>query len=232
MRDLLVKIALKLGIYKQLVEINTAYSARKKSKSFHKYGLETLIQADKAFRLINVKMFLCFGTLLGAYREKNFIDHDCDLDVGVFANQRPDNLDEIMEKFGFRHKRQFYVKQTGIITEDQYEYKGVQIDIFYYFEKDNGDVYCYGARRHEYKEWKEANRTDGFPSVLWRCPATTFSEQEFLGHKFFMPDNIKNWLTSLYGATYMTPIKNWTDKDSKTDIIYHTERLYRRYYLK
>ncbi|PID94852.1 MAG: hypothetical protein CSA89_00400 [Bacteroidales bacterium] len=228
MRDIIVSIALKLGLYHLLVDIATAYNQRKLAKAFHRYGLETIIQADEALRSVGVNMFFAFGTLLGSHREKDFIAHDCDLDVGLLYEDRPENIDEVMARFGFKKKRQFYVKQTGLITEEQYEYKGVQIDIFYYFVAEDDKMFCYGARRHEHKEWKEANASDGFPSVLWYCPKTDFVEREFKGHLFWSPRNIEGWLTSLYGQNYMTPIRNWTDQDSKTDIVYHTERLYRR----
>lgn len=232
MRDFIVKQALKLGLYETLMNVSDYFTQIKANRLFRHYGLETLVQADKAFGSVNIQMFLNFGTLLGAYRDKGFIPFDLDLDVGVMARQRPENLDEIMQAYGFVKKKQLYIQETGRITEDQYLYKGLQIDVFYFFEDEIMSApncfYCYVARRHETKEWKEANRTDGFPCVLWPCKRTDFSQTDFLGHKFYVPNATKEWLSGIYGSDFMIPIKNWTVGERNTKIIHHTERLYRR----
>lgn len=228
MRELFVKMTRKLGLYQQFVNIDTYLRERKIQKAFKKYGIETLVEADKAFKSFNAEMFPTFGTLLGAYREHGFIAHDFDLDVGVLGAQRPDDIAEKMAKFGFKLTRQFYVKETGRVTEEQFEYKGVQIDVFYYFEMEPDKLYCYVARRHETKDWREANQSDGFPCVLWPCDKCTMEEVDFLGHPIKMPTLRKNWLSDIYGEDFMTPIKNWTAGTRKTVMIKHTERLYRK----
>lgn len=227
MRDLAVWFAQKLGLYHFFVKQLTKIENKKMAKRFHKYGLETLIQADKAFQSCGAKMFFAFGTLLGAFREHNFIPYDFDLDVGIMANERPDNLDEIMLSFGLTKKRQFFVKETGRITEDQYEYKGVQIDVFYQFEKDEDTIYSYVGRRHETKEWKEANRTDGFPCVIWEYEKSELRKTMFLEHEFFMPEKTELWLRTIYGEDFMTPIRDKSAANLASSPI-HFERLYRR----
>ncbi|MBP5456258.1 MAG: LicD family protein [Paludibacteraceae bacterium] len=228
MRGVLVKITKRLGLYQKFVQLDTYLREKKIQKAFKKYGLETLIQADRAFRSFNADMFLVFGTLLGAYRDNGFIAHDFDLDVGLLASQRPDDIAERMEKFGFRRVRQFYVKESGRVTEEQFEYKGVQIDVFYYFDMNPDKVYCYVARRHETKDWREANKTDGFPSVLFPCDKCEMEEVDFLGSKIKVPALRKSWLSDIYGEDFMTPIKNWTAGTRKTAVLKHTERLYRK----
>lgn len=230
MRKFIVKIACKLGLYKFFVKIDTYFVQQRQNKKFKKWGLETLIQADTAFESMGVKMFLIYGTLLGAYRDKSFIPYDCDLDVGVLYEDRPDNIMEIMSKFGLKLKRQFYIKETGVITEEQYEYKGVQIDVFYHFRKDSDTLYGYAARRHETKEWREANETDGFPCVIWPCTKCNFVKASFLGHNFYMPEKAALWCEEVYGEDFMTPVKNWTVGERKTRMQKTKQRLYRRYF--
>ena len=50
------------------------FKARK--KRFLKYGNETLLKAKKALESENLLFWLDYGTLLGAYREHDFIKHD------------------------------------------------------------------------------------------------------------------------------------------------------------
>ena len=228
MRDFLVKIALRLGIYNFAVEKLTKAIERKSRKAFHKHGLATLVKADKACCSVGTQMFLNFGTLLGAYRNHDFIPYDCDLDVGMMADKRPADFEKVMQQHGFALKKEFYDKNTGEITEDQFESDGVQIDFFYYFA-DGDDVYCHVAHRHETKEWKEANRTDGFPCVIRPCTNDEMERRTFLGHEFYMPKDTDRWLKSLYGNDYMTPIKGWQDTTPDIRIIHTGKRLYRRY---
>ena len=114
-RKIAVAITRKTGLYKWAVSVETKFSDKKKQHYFKKYGLEALIQADQAFRSVNSFIFLDFGTLLGAYRDKNFIAHDCDIDVGYLHDTAPENMPELLKSYGFEHKLQFYVNQFWVL---------------------------------------------------------------------------------------------------------------------
>ena len=98
MRDLIVKIALKLGLYKKLVEIDTWFINRKKNRSFTKNGEKTFIYLDEVCRNAGVRMIPIFGTQLGLFRDNGFIPFDNDIDAAVLDTDRPDNFVEIMRK--------------------------------------------------------------------------------------------------------------------------------------
>lgn len=238
MRDLLVKIAVKLGLYQQMMKIDTYFKERKEKKAMDKYGLETLVAADEVVSSFGGQMFLAFGTLLGAYREHDFIKHDNDIDVGLLASQRPDNMMDLMLKAGFKLRAQQYVKESGRIVVDRFERKDVGIDFFYFFDDDRfaGDsqyadnIYTYIGYRHETKDWREANATDGFPTIIKPQVRTSFSRRDFLGHSFFMPDAVEDWLIRLYGEHFMTPDPKWSLNDHKTRSFPSGERVYRRFY--
>lgn len=50
-----------------------------------------------------IRAFLCFGTLLGLVREKRFLPHDSDIDLGIFYDESgADRVYEILKREGYR----------------------------------------------------------------------------------------------------------------------------------
>ena len=229
MRDFVVKILVRLGLYKFVVEKINHLKEFFQARRVRKVGVETLREADVACEEVNVVMFPVFGTLLGAIRDKGFISYDYDLDIGVAPNVKPEMIHETMKKHGFALAKQMFIPTIGnAVTEETYYRKNVGIDVFYYFE-DGEDWYAYCPRKHEYKDWKEANVTDGFPVARSYVPKSEFEKIDFLGIQINVPVKAHEWLRDIYSDSYMTPIKNWEAKDYKTRIVPAKERCYRRY---
>ena len=229
MRDFLVKILLSCGLYRPMIKIINQIKFKQQVRKMRKNGLEMLCMADKAFNSMGVKAFLSFGTLLGAYRDKGFIAYDPDVDLGVLDANLPENMIEVMAKYGFQLHKQNHIPSTGKVIEDTYIYKGIHLDVFHYFEEDN-DYYTLVAQLHETKDWKEANASDGFPCEKVSVIKTDFHRQPFLGIEVYMPIKTHEWLVDMYSETYMTPIKNWSEEGHKTRRTKSTERSYRKLY--
>lgn len=228
MRDLVVKILVGIGLYKPIVEIINRVKFEVQARRMKRDGLAMLAAADKVFSEMGVKAFLTYGALLGAYRDHGFISYDPDIDLGILADDVPENIHQVMAKAGFQPYRQVVMAGTEQVVEETYIYKNLHLDIFYYIQEGQ-DLYSVIQRKHETKEWKEANATDGFPCDRSYVPACEFERREFLGLQIWMPVDTDGWLRAIYSDSYMTPIKNWNAKDGYITRIIHTqERSYRR----
>lgn len=229
MRDLVVKILVKLGLYKPCIKLITRIKFEVQARRMRRSGLEMLEQAEKAFDEMGVQAFLTYGCLLGAYRDHGFISYDPDIDLGILAENVPNNMDEVMSLYGFVPQRQIVLADHKTIVEKTYIYKKLHLDIFYYY-REGADFYSLIQRKHETKDWKEANETDGFPCDRSYVPACEMEKRDFLGLKVWMPVETDRWLCAIYSDSYMTPIKNWSAQDYKTRIVHTEERSYRKNY--
>lgn len=229
MRDFIVKILLRLGLYRPMIAFINQIKFKQQVRKMRKNGLEMLQMADQAFTSMGVQAFLTFGTLLGAYRDKGFIAYDPDVDLGVIDGNLPKNMYEVMAKHGFQLCKQNIISETNQVIEDTYIYKGIHLDVFHYFE-EGGDYYTLVAQLHETKDWKEANATDGFPCEKVSVVKTEFQRQNFMNIEVYMPIKTHEWLVDMYSESYMTPIKNWSEDDHKTRRSKSTERSYRKLY--
>ena len=230
MRDLVVKILISLHLYQPMIKFINQIKFKLQVRKMRKNGLEMLQMADKAFTSMGVQSFLTFGTLLGAYRDKRFIAYDPDVDLGVIDATLPNNMTEVMAKYGFELCKQNIIPETNKVIEDTYIYKGIHLDIFHYFEEDE-DYYTFVAQLHETKDWKEANATDGFPCEKVTVVKSEFQRKDFMGLEVYMPVKTHEWLVDMYSDSYMTPIKNWSEDDYKTRRTKATERSYRRLFI-
>lgn len=174
-------------------------------------ALNNLKDLDSIFRKNNISYWLQDGTLLGYYRERDFIAHDKDTDIGLFFKDfNLDILNEIL-KAGFRIKRVLGDKKDSLeITIFKNKLK---TDLFFYYErKDNPNVVYHcsfdrGRRRIDY-EYEKFN----------------IKEVKWFDHSFLVPNDELKFIITKYGTTWNVPNTNWGWAYSplnhvKTDII-------------
>lgn len=227
MRDLIVKILVKLHLYKPILEILNRLAFRVQARRMRNNGLAMLHSADEALTSIGMRPFLAFGTLLGAYREHGFISYDPDVDLGVFENEISPDMHSKLREAGFVLTRQIYMKGTNKVVEETYEYQKIHLDIFIY-QQEGDEWFSVIQHRHETKEWKDANATDGFPCERSYVPASELERIDFMGVSVYVPKNSDAWLRAMYSDTYMTPVKNWSPEKYSTRRVITGERSYRR----
>ena len=175
------------------------------SKVFHGVIYELFPKIKKTFDSMGVNYFLCFGTLLGAIREHDFIPHDDDLEIGVFGDEYSGIIEEKLLTIGFKRLLRYHVE-----TENPFPHEG-------YMEKySNGtiDIDLFVFSRTEEKYWCYTYLKDEWNSILtlklcWENDG--LEKIDFLGMNVPVPKYPEKHLAATYGETWNVPIVYWED---------------------
>ena len=167
-------------------------------------ALKNLIDLDKIFKSHKAPCWLQDGTLLGYYRENNFISHDLDTDMGMMFDDFSIEILEDTKKMGFEHSFLGYPDSCFEITFKRFD---VRTDLFFYYQKE--DFIYHSA-------FLEINRID------YHYKKFSLKEANFLGHNFIVPSNELKFITTKYGDSWEIPDKNWSYAYSPKNHFKHT----------
>lgn len=179
------------------------------NEAFKKEAVDVLRLYSETMRKNGLVFWLDYGTLLGYYREHDFIKHDFDLDTSAWYEDH-EQIKKALENAGFERVRYYYLKNRDGL-EECYKHRDytTTIDVFYYFNEGN-ESYCFSfnplvsmmKKRHLNKVQKSKARK-------WTFAKIQPVEAEFKGIKVYVPENTGAYLASTYGETFMTPIPNY-----------------------
>jgi len=171
-------------------------------------GLRNLVAVRDILQGAGIRVFLHWGTLLGAVREKDFIPHDNDIDVGFYYSDIDKflALGPVFEARGFE-----FITHDISNRVDGYIYKVI---------RDGVDIDLFPAREihHTFrgKLWLLNERTTVNSRYL-----DSLETINFLGETFYTPADPIGLMRNLYGKTWNIPIANcqsridWSSRFSK-----------------
>jgi phosphorylcholine metabolism protein LicD len=147
-----------------------------------------LLDFKKVLDRAGVEFGLIYGTLLGAVREGNFIEHDEDVDVYIKESE----LDKLLALL-------FDLRQCGFEVARYYQRRGLLS-----FIRDNDYIDVYVFWRMESGRWRRTSDAS--------LPASSLDSHDlinFLGVQFRTLKDHKSFLDLVYGTDWATPKKNF-----------------------
>lgn len=173
---------------------------------FNRNGIKTLSHVLYVIDRYNIPAFAAYGTLLGFIREKGFIKHDGDIDIGVLPGVwDAGRLLEVLCKEGFSFL--FAFSYEGKITEFKVKYNSVSVDFFFYEEADDkffAGSYHYLPNVQYPSVYANSAQRVCEPKIV------KITRTDVYGMKFPVPENAEHVLEKLYG-NWRVPDKHWDD---------------------
>lgn len=195
--------------------------SRKKSKLLPVYGMEMLKIFRNTCEKHEVKGWLEYGTLLGAYREKSFIPHDNDLDVGMYADDFSTDFEQTLTISGFKKIHEYYLvtvaKGTKELTEVGFAYHGFTIDIFL-TKRGGSNRKAYVYLFDSFDDSPQLKVKYFTLPLVEPLQSLTINDEPFL-----VPDSPDNILKKVYGDDFMIPQRGWMP-NNKNPFVTFVER--------
>ena len=198
----------KLPIIKTLNnKANTELDSRR--SSLLRENFQEVLKIIYNSQLNKYDLWLDFGTLLGFYRENDFINNDLDMDFGIIINDYDDFLEKekYLIKKGFSRTKEFYYKNR--LVELSYSYKGLNVDFIVYRRKADvieSDTIFFMTNA--------LGKPTRYEVYNYSLPFSELEEHNFKAVEIKVPNNAREYLSKLYGEDFEVPNTNYNWKEN------------------
>lgn len=158
-----------------------------------KAAVAVLVDAVRALEAVGVTSWLTDGTLLGAIRERAFILHDADMDLGAMITEYHPDVIPALVVAGFRLRKTHGRVDCGL--EHKLCKDGFNLDIFWYYDTPEGGVV--------------SSAYDSAGRIEFVYDRLVLARLRLLGHVFWAPTPPRLHLVQKYGPAWRTPVVDW-----------------------
>lgn len=173
--------------------------------------IQDLKQLEIELNKLGIEIYLHYGTLLGAVREKNLIPNDSDIDIAYLGKAK--NKQEALKEIKKINK--LLSKKYKLKIKQKWTSKGYSLGQVFITRKFCFDLYYTWQENGKYlcpHQDKLGNKEDFFPLI----------EGELRGFKFKIPKNSELLLSRLYGDDWRVPQeKKTTEKNPFKWVLYN-----------
>lgn len=212
MKTTVVKIlkscALGRFVYEPLHKVYRLYSVPHRRRMLRRHGKAVLAHLAEVIERHEIPAFAAYGTLLGFVRDKGFLPHDDDIDLGVLPGEwSPKRLLKVFleEEEGFSFL--FAFSYNGRVTELKLQYGGIPIDFFFY--EDDGKKFFAGSY-HYFPNVKYPSSNANSAQRVCEPRIESLDRIHIFDVDFPIPANVEYVLEHLYG-NWRVPVTEWND---------------------
>ena len=161
-------------------------------------ALQNLTELNKIFCAHNIRYWIQDGTLLGYYREKDFIAHDNDIDIGVrWSEFTREIMFDILNQGFVLDAVNGFIDNSLVISIRKRE---IPVDFYFYYTTSNG-IYHSALLKKPY--------ANGRFRVDYSYQNFDVKESTFLNCKCFVPENELYFIETKYGKNWNIPDAKW-----------------------
>lgn len=211
LREKLKRFALRhqglLALYRGTFgKLKTKYYFDAQKRALQKHGLSLIAKIDEALVSEGARYFADYGTLLGLIREGKLIEHDRDIDFGIYFDDEftPERLDGIMRGLGLRRLKVYSLR--GEVQEITYARGILDVDFFRHTETGNNSLAYFF---HRFVEVKYPSDSHYSAHVEETIPITGIKRTSIGGIELNIPENAEEYMADVYGNSWRTPNPNW-----------------------